>query len=305
MRRPEFPAAMPELQRRYLDLLRKTVCNVFHQPGSDQPPTAAEVEAAAAAMAHVHKVFEEEVQILRQGGSPRADLLPEQVHYLQGLLLEWPLTEIAIMLRINSPQAHSLLPIEAFQNIEECLRHIQQKQIPGHLIECGVWRGGATIFMRGCLEALNMPERCVYLADSFQGLPQPDRQAHLIDAVIYELLKGLGAFRVSLDDVKSHFAAYDLLDQRVRFLPGWFHQTLPHFQAPLALIRLDGDWYDSTKVALESLYPQLSPGGFIIIDDYFPVFGAKRAVDEFRAQNAIQAELVSVTHQIHFWQKLP
>lgn len=294
---------MAELQRRYLDLLRKTICNVFYQKGRDQAPTVAEVEAATAAISHLHKVFEREVRALRENRSPRADLLPDQLHYLQGVLLQWPATEIAMMLRINSPEAHSLLPDEAFQNIEYCVRQIQQKQIPGNFIECGTWKGGATIFMRGCLDAFDLPERCVYVADSFEGLPQPDPETHLIDAVLYELLKAVGAFRVSLEDVRSHFAAYDLLDERVRFLPGWFHQTLPGFQEPLALIRLDGDWYESTQVALESLYPQLSPGGFIIIDDYFPVFGAKRAVDEFRAQNAIQAELVPVTHQIHFWQK--
>jgi hypothetical protein len=294
---------MTTLQRLYLDLLRKSICNVIHQKGRDEAPTVAETDAASAALEHVRKLFHEEIRVVRKGQSPRPDLPPEQLDFLRAALCQWSPSDIAQLLRLNSPQAHSLLQPEAFRNIEECICKIHQDGIAGHLIECGVWKGGAAIFMRGCLAALEIPDRCVYLADSFEGLPEPDRQTQLLDAVTHELLKFVGAFRVGLEDVQSNFASYGLLDDRVRFLPGWFEQTLPHFHAPLALVRLDGDWYDSTRVALEHLYPQLSPGGFIIIDDYYPLFGAKQAVDDYRASHQIEAELLQVNVQVHYWRK--
>lgn len=294
---------MTTSQRLYLDLLRKTISNVFHQKGRDEAPTVLEIDAATAALDHIRKLFHEEIRVLRKGKSPRSNLLSDQLDFLRAVFFHWSPSDIALLLRLNAPEAHSLLQPEAFTNIEECISRLHADEIPGHLMECGVWKGGAAIFMRGCLAAWDISERSVFLADSFEGLPRPDRDTHLLDAVVHELLEFVGAFRVSLEDVQANFAAYDLLDERVRFVPGWFDQTLPHFHAPLALLRLDGDWYESTRVALENLYPQLAPGGFIIIDDYYPIFGAKRAVDEFRSQHDISADLVQVNLQVHYWRK--
>ncbi len=158
------------------------------------------------------------------------------------------------------------------------------------LVEAGVWRGGAGIFMRAVLKAHGSEDRRVWLADSFQGLPPPKPDQYPADAG--DLHHTVPELAVSLEEVKANFARYDLLDDRVRFLPGWFRDTLP--QAPidrLALIRTDADMHESTINALEALYPKLSPGGFVIVDDYGGIPGCRRAVDDFRTAAGIADEL--------------
>lgn len=101
-----------------------------------------------------------------------------------------------------------------------------------------------------------------------------------------------------------NFQEYGLLDQQVRFLKGWFRDTLP--KAPierLAVLRLDGDMYESTREALEHLYPRLSPGGYLIVDDYHVVPGCRRAVDEFRKQRHVTEKIVDIDGSGVFWQR--
>jgi O-methyltransferase len=93
---------------------------------------------------------------------------------------------------------------------------------------------------------------------------------------------------VSLDEVRANFARYGLLDEQVRFLPGWFRDTLPG--APIeriSVLRLDGDMYESTWVALEALYPKLARGGYVVVDDYLNIAACRAAVDDFRRANTI------------------
>ena len=109
---------------------------------------------------------------------------------------------------------------------------------------------------------------------------------------------------VSLEQVQANFARYGLLDEQVRFLPGWFRDTLP--TAPirrLALLRLDGDLYESTWIALESLYPKLSPGGFAIVDDYGAIPACRAAVDEFRAAERITESLIEIDWTGVYWRR--
>ncbi|MEL7236515.1 MAG: TylF/MycF/NovP-related O-methyltransferase, partial [Chloroflexota bacterium] len=117
---------------------------------------------------------------------------------------------------------------------------------------------------------------------------------------LYEL-KGL---TVTKDDVASHFERYDLLDDQVRFLEGWFKDTLP--TAPierLAVLRMDGDLYESTMDALNALYHKVSVGGYVIVDDYNAIAGCARAVDEFREAHSITDEMIKVDHHVVYWQK--
>src|SRR5205807_461969 len=138
--------------------------------------------------------------------------------------------------------------------------------VPGDIIETGVWRGGATVFMRGYLAAHGIEHRRVWVADSFEGLPvpsNPNDAGYDFSASVFPILA------ISRQEVEELFTRYDLLDDRVQFLEGWFKDTLPN--APmdqLALMRLDGDLYESTMDALTSLYDRLSVGGYVIIDDY-------------------------------------
>jgi O-methyltransferase len=131
------------------------------------------------------------------------------------------------------------------------------------------------------------------------GLPPPSRPE---DAGLD--LSGRRELAVSIEDVKALFARYGLLDDRVRFLKGWFRDTLP--TAPidrLALLRLDGDLYESTTDALGALYHKLSPGGYVIVDDYFTCAPCAAAIRDFRSQHAIEDAIEVIDAQGIFWRK--
>jgi hypothetical protein len=168
--------------------------------------------------------------------------------------------------------AVSMLPLARFDNLQACIADVLTSNIPGDFIETGVWRGGATIFMRAMLKAIGITDRIVWVADSFEGLPEPDADKFPIEAKTHQgavMTKVYNHFAAGLDEVQSNFTAYGVLDKQVRFLKGWFKDTLP--TAPigaLAIMRLDGDYYESTMDALTNLYDKLSVGGYAIIDDY-------------------------------------
>jgi O-methyltransferase len=199
-------------------------------------------------------------------------------------------------------EAETMIGLKRLGNLEECVTDVIRHKVPGDLIETGAWRGGATILMRGVLKALGDTSRTVWVADSFQGLPPPDPDQFPID-------RGYGeggthdALIVPLEEVKRNFERYGLLDDQVRFLPGWFRDTLP--AAPirrLAVLRLDGDMYESTMVALEALYPKLSPGGYVIVDDY-ALKRCRAAVDEFRAREGIEEPIQPIDWTGVCWQR--
>src|ERR1019366_3764953 len=170
-------------------------------------------------------------------------------------------------------------------HLRVCVEEILAKNVPGDLIETGVWRGGACILMRAILKAYGITDRSIYVADSFQGLPKPthavDKQDSGNDFYKDQQLA------VSLEQVQSNFKVYGLLDDQVKFIKGWFRDTLPALSPPsFALIRLDGDLYESTMDGLLNLYPKLSMGGFLIVDDYH-IPACRQAVEEYRMKNDI------------------
>jgi O-methyltransferase len=141
----------------------------------------------------------------------------------------------------------------------------------------------------------------VWAADSFAGLPLPNVEAYSADAGdkhhTYDFLG------VSEQQVEENFRRYNLFDRQVQFLKGWFKDTLP--EAPidrLAILRLDGDMYESTIQALESLYHKLSPGGFVIIDDYF-LGPCRQAVTDFRNANRINDPIIDIDGWGVFWRR--
>jgi hypothetical protein len=199
--------------------------------------------------------------------------------------------------------AHTMIGWKRLENIQRCVEDILEKKIPGDLVETGVWRGGAIIFMRAILKAHGITDRTVWGVDSFQGLPKPDAAKYPADKD--DALHAQPALVVSLEQVRANFEKYNLLDDQVRFLPGWFRDTLP--SAPmkeLSLLRLDGDMYESTYVALGNLYPKLSRGGYVIIDDYGAVAACQQAVQDFRAANKIMDEIVPIDWTGVYWQRL-
>ncbi len=198
--------------------------------------------------------------------------------------------------------ALTMIGMNRLNNIEFCVENILKDKIEGDLIETGVWRGGATILMRALLKEHTITDRKVWAADSFEGLPKPNSESYPED-------KGnpLHSFKIltaSLDEVKNNFKKYNLLDDQVVFLKGWFKDTLPTIKTEkLALLRLDGDLYESTSLALKHLYPKLSKGGYIIIDDYNAFPYCKKAVDEYRLKNDIQEGIIEIDKEAVYWRK--
>ena len=199
-------------------------------------------------------------------------------------------------------RAHTMVGIPRLNNLQHCIEDVLARGIPGDLIETGVWRGGASIFMRAVLKAHGMTDRTVWAADSFEGLPVADQTKHPYD---FELkLHKAAALAVSLEEVQRNFERYGLMDTQVRFLKGWFSDTLP--TAPivrLAVLRLDGDHYESTMDALNSLYGKLSVGGYVIVDDYNVVEGCNIAIADFRRQHAIGDELLTIPGGGAYWRR--
>lgn len=197
--------------------------------------------------------------------------------------------------------ALSMIGQKRLDNLEMCVETVLHEGIPGDLVECGVWRGGAGILMAGMLAAQGSTGRRVWLADSFAGLPPPDPELDGSGDVAHLNTAGLA---VSLAEVKSNIERFGLLDRSVRFLEGWFADTLP--KAPIeriAVLRLDGDLYHSTMDALDSLYDKVTPRGFVIIDDYGCIPSCAQAVTDFRVRRGIQTPLVKIDWTGVYWRK--
>jgi O-methyltransferase len=198
--------------------------------------------------------------------------------------------------------AETMVGLRRLDHLQRCVADVLERDVPGDLIECGVWRGGAAILMRAVLAALGDLERLVWVADSFRGLPRPDAARHPADAGDRHWTQT--PLAVSLDEVRENFRRYGLLDERVRFLPGWFEDTLP--SAPierLSVLRVDADMYGSTIVALDALYPKLSAGGYVIVDDYGAVPACRIAVDEFRARHGVMDKLRTIDWTGVYWKR--
>jgi O-methyltransferase len=205
--------------------------------------------------------------------------------------------------RDRPAEAETMVGLRRLTHLEECIVTVLEEGVPGDLLEAGVWRGGACILMRAVLEAHGDRQRCVWVADSFAGVPPPDPQRYPAD-------NGLDLYRetelaVGSEEVKTNFVRYGLLDTRVRFLHGFFADSLPAAPvASLAVLRVDGDLYQSTMEVLTHLYPKVSPGGFVIVDDYGAIPACRAATDDFRAASGITDELVPVDWTAVAWRRL-
>lgn len=268
-----YPA---EMKKRYLDLLKSVLTGMNR---TDQPIY---IPSGWGAGFNPEKIATD-----KNGFVPcTRNMIKEEIREIGG---DWPF------------EAETMIGMHRLENIEELFNQIIREKIPGDLIETGVWRGGATIFMRALLLAEGITDRKVWVADSFEGLPppRPGTPADMGDK--HHLYPEIA---VSLEEVRNNFRKYNLLDDQVVFLKGWFHESLPN--APienLALIRLDGDMYDSTKDALINLYPKLSFGGYVIADDYGAVEGCRLAIRDFRHEYGIQDEIQRIDWTGIFWKK--
>ncbi|MET9297310.1 TylF/MycF family methyltransferase [Streptomyces sp. NPDC003077] len=198
--------------------------------------------------------------------------------------------------------AHTMVGLKRLKNVRSCVTRVLREGVPGDLIETGVWRGGVCILMRAVLEAYGERDRRVWVADSFEGVPETRPESHPLDQEM-ALHRINQVLSVSRAEVAGNFSRYGLLDDQVRFLEGWFRHTLPDAPTgPLAVLRLDGDLYESTTDALTHLYPRLSPGGFVIIDDY-NIEPCRQAVEDYRGRRRITEPVRAIDGHGVYWRR--
>ena len=290
---------MDSLAARYLELLKKSLLDELYIEN--------EARLLYLLMAHINGTPVEET-VLRDIARLQPELLAhlrtareEGRPFYHGQRTESDGRVEPINLRNVAEFYHTMIGRKRLDNIEALMDRVVADGVAGDVIETGVWRGGATIFMRGYLAAQGIGDRTVWVADSFAGLPPPamkQDQGFDFSRNVHPILA------ISRSDVEELFRRYDLLDGQVKFLEGWFSETLP--RAPverLALMRLDGDLYESTMDGLVHLYPKLSVGGFVIVDDYGVLEPCRAAVNDYRAREGIDDPIETIDYSGVFWRK--
>lgn len=263
---------MSALRDRYLDLLAAGLTHTLYDP-PDTRPLPEDVQRA---------ILEE----VERSGVP-LEMRTAQEERAQG--------------RDRPVYAQTMIGLERLGNLRRCVESVVREQVPGDLIEAGAWRGGAGIMMRGVLAAYEDTARRVWVADSFEGLPRPDPERFPLDA--QDVNYTAEELAVSLEEVEANFERYGLLDDRVRFVEGWFRDTLPGLSGETwSVVRLDGDLYESTIDGLRHLYPQLSVGGYLIVDD-FGFDNCRTAVEDYRREHGIREKIERIDWVGAFWQR--
>lgn len=261
--RPVGPegAVVREPERLYLELLKRSLINALYLDDEER-------------LFYLRRCLRGELEFDYKALHQMRDEFPD-VHeeFLRSRQVgQFPYRDIH-----NSGFNHSMIGRQRMDNLHRSMDIVRREEIPGDLMECGVWRGGACIFLQGYLRAYSMMERRLFLADSFEGLPPPsDRDDLDLSREVYPELA------VAQRDVERNFELYCLLDENVVFLAGWFEDTLP--TAPveqLALLRLDGDLYSSTMDSLVNLYDRVVSGGIVIVDDFNNIAECRAAVRDF------------------------
>lgn len=195
--------------------------------------------------------------------------------------------------------SYTLVGRKRLNHLHGCIEQILDEDVPGDLLEAGAWRGGCCILMRAVLAAHDCDDRRVWVADSFAGLPASRHEA---DRPFNMEAGRLPVLSVSEEQVRANFQRFGLLDEQVRFVAGWFHETLPGLTSgALALLRVDCDLYESTWTVLEHLYPRVSKGGWVVIDDYRMLPPCRKAVDTFRGEHGIEAPLETIDDHAVCW----
>lgn len=206
--------------------------------------------------------------------------------------VKYPDFEAAHLATLDLVRPYSRTSPEAIYTLIEAVKYIARRRIRGAIVECGVWRGGSMMAAAKTLVDVGDTDRDLYLFDTFEGMSAPtDRDVDLTDRGAAELMARSNHdddtsiwASVGLDDVKRAMATVRYPEARIHYVRGRVEETLPaHAPAQIALLRLDTDWYESTKHELEHLYPRLVSGGVLLIDDYGHWKGARQATDEFIA----------------------
>jgi hypothetical protein len=270
-RRAVPPGPEPEaLRRAYLDLLKLCLCDLA---GS----STTSVRGLAHGRVASRELSGDELSLRADGG-------------------DWP--------------AHGLtmIGLRRLDDLQACVERIAADGVEGDLIEAGCWRGGASILMRATLDSLGASDRTVWAADSFagfQGAGASSDRGEDEPETVEPYLAAFDFLAAPLEEVRASFARLGL-EQGVRFVEGFFEDTLPALRTEAArwsLVRLDADTYGPTMLALRCLYPALSAGGYLIVDDYGDVTECRAAVDRFRDQHAIREPLEWIDSSCVRWRR--
>lgn len=187
---------------------------------------------------------------------------------------------------ISTARPFTMTSVERMAALMNAVTHIAEKRIPGDIVECGVWRGGSMMTIALTLLARGEATRSLYLYDTFEGMSSPTSVDRRVDGVSADDLLRLDPSGTrcyaSLDDVMANVISTGYPVEKLHFIKGKVEETIPASLPPgLAILRLDTDWYESTKHELTHLYPLLHANGILIIDDYGHWQGARKAVDEY------------------------
>ena len=220
--------------------------------------------------------------------------------------------------RPNTMLTHPRL-VSLYRQVEEC----EKRELQGAFVECGTWKGGAVGLMALANLRHGTARRMLHLFDSFEGIHEPDAAVDgpLAVSQVLSVQGGVGGRLVAVQGLYEKFAGSvgtlednrNLLEKKIgypvefiSYHKGWFQDTVPTATVtigPIAILRLDGDWYVSTKICLDHLYPKVVPGGFVIVDDYGTYDGCRKAVDEYRATHGIRAMLERIDSSAFVWIK--
>jgi hypothetical protein len=216
--------------------------------------------------------------------------------------LEFQKHRLFMQVRRNTMASYDVLSL-----LYGLCKQVNREGVDGAFVECGVWKGGCAAVMAAVGEQYSR-KRAIHLFDSFEGLPEPT-ELDGADAVQYSGGRSAGQLSSVNQCVASYQDVLDLLRrleidlEAVNFHKGWFQETLPlvkNHMPPIAILRLDGDWYESTKVCLESLYDRVVSGGFVILDDYVAWEGCRKATDEFIQRRKLNVRLIEVRGNVYF-----
>jgi predicted O-methyltransferase YrrM len=218
------------------------------------------------------------------------------IHPYYGESSDYPVDFMPVHRQIlDKVRPYTLAPPERTYALIEAIGYIVREKVPGSLVECGVWRGGSMMAAALALRDAGCSDRDIYLFDTFEGMPKPEdvdvdyEGAPAMDTFTQQRTgdDSSGSCYASLADVRTTMRLSGHDERRIHFIQGKVEDTIPD-KAPesIALLRLDTDWYSSTKHELIHLYPRLARGGVVIIDDYGHWQGARKAMDEYMAAQA-------------------
>lgn len=278
-----------DFKSRYIDLLKSSLCgSLYDESAWRRIEGPLKQDAAGNPLKSVRRRV---LKAILKFAAKRNILLLRAIPYDDNLRdkgLDWPLF------------GYTMTGRRRLDALQQCVETMVSERVPGDVVETGVWRGGSMILARALLDVLGESDRVIWCCDSFEGMPVPTTEGESFNGT--EDFSDVSYLSVSVEQVKANFSRFGMTVDNVKFLKGWFSDTLP--SAPIeqiALLRLDGDLYESTRDALVPLYPKVSKGGYVIVDDYNSWEGCKKAVDEYRAANGITAPIVAIDPHAVYW----